>query len=116
MSRNENNLKIDYIELPGQNLPAMKDFYRKAFNWDFVDYGDDYVSFNDGRLDGGFTTHVPVVSGGVLVVLFATDIVDAERRVVEAGGLITTPTFEFPGGRRFHFKDPAGNELAIWAH
>lgn len=115
MSKPEHNLKIDYIELPGKQLPDMKAFYKKAFDWDFTDYGDEYASFTDGRLDGGINTYTPVVSGGVLVVLFANDIADAEKRVIEAGGIISTPTFEFPGGRRFHFKDPAGNELAVWA-
>jgi len=111
----EHDLRVDYVEFPATDLPATRAFYERAFGWKFTDYGPDYTAFEDGRLTGGFHTEAPVVRGGALVILFAVDIDDAERRVREAGGAIVKPTFSFPGGRRFHFTDPSGNELAVWS-
>jgi uncharacterized protein len=110
----EHDRRIDYIEFAATDLPATRRFYEQAFGWKFTDYGPGYTSFEDGRLAGGFHTDAPVVRGGALVVLFAVDIDDAARRVTDAGGTIVKPTFSFPGGRRFHFTDPSGNELAVW--
>ena len=110
----EHDRRIDYIEFPATDIQATKRFYQQAFGWTFTDYGPEYTSFEDGRLTGGFTTGGTIARGGVLVVLFAVDIDDTERRVREAGGTIVKPTFSFPGGRRFHFTDPSGNELAVW--
>jgi predicted enzyme related to lactoylglutathione lyase len=107
--------RIDYIEFPATDIEATKRFYAGVFGWTFTDYGPDYTSFADGRLNGGFTTAAKVVrGGGPLVVIAADDLADAEARVRAAGGTITTPPFSFPGGRRFHFTDPNGNELAVW--
>jgi predicted enzyme related to lactoylglutathione lyase len=111
----EHDLRIDYIELPATNVAETKRFYAKAFGWKFTDYGPDYTSFEDGRLAGGFHKEDTVIAGGVLVVLFAVDLTAAEARVRQAGGTIAKPPFSFPGGRRFHFKDPSGNELAVWS-
>jgi uncharacterized protein len=116
----EHDRRIDYIEFPATDLPATKRFYQQAFGWKFTDYGPDYAAFEDGRLDGGFHTGqgartVPGQGKGTLVVLFAIDLADAEARIRKAGGTIVTPTFSFPGGRRFHFADPSGNELAVWS-
>ena len=83
--------------------------------WKFTDYGPDYTSFSDGRLDGGFTTGTPVGSPGPLVVLYAIDLQGVQGRVVSAGGEVTRDIYEFPGGKRFHFRDPSGNELAVWS-
>lgn len=105
--------KIDYVELACTDVAAQKAFYGKAFGWTFVDYGEDYAAFEDGGLDGGFTAHNP--GARPLVVLFAEDIHAAQASIEAAGGEIVVPIFDFPGGRRFHFKDPAGNELAVWA-
>ena len=110
----EHDRRVDYIELPATDVAATKRFYQQAFGWKFTDHGPDYTSFEDGRLTGGFTTEGTVARGGALVILFAVDIDDAERRVRDAGGTIVKPTFSFPGGRRFHFADPSGNELAVW--
>ena len=110
----QHDRRIDYIEFPATDVAATKRFYERAFGWRFTDYGPDYTSFEDGRLTGGFTADGTVARGGVLVVLFAVDIDDAERRVRDAGGAIVKPTFSFPGGKRFHFTDPSGNELAVW--
>src|SRR5262245_13134343 len=101
--------KIDYVELPGGPLPEVKAFYGKAFGWTFTDYGPTYAAFNEG-LDGGFDGDPAEAIKTPLVVLFAKDLEALEAKVRAAGGTITKPIFSFPGGRRFHFKDPAGNE------
>jgi predicted enzyme related to lactoylglutathione lyase len=109
-----NDRRIDYIELTAPDLDTVKTFYRNAFGWEFTDYGPEYTSFADGRLSGGFSVGEPQ-TGTVLIVIYATDLEDTEGRIKEAGGQITRPPFDFPGGRRFHFTDPAGNELAVWS-
>ncbi len=106
---------IDYIELPASDVPRTKQFYAAAFGWQFTDYGPDYTSFSDGRLAGGFTTEAHAPGTGILLVLYAEDLAAAQKRVEAAGGTIVKPAFEFPGGRRFHFTDPNGNELAVWS-
>ena len=107
-------MKIDYVELPSTDFAAMKAFYGKAFDWTFEDWGDTYVAFSNSGLEGGFR---PVDSapprGGTTIILYADDLDAAENRVTEAGGSIVE-RHEFPGGRRFHFTDPTGNELAVW--
>ena len=117
MSQAEHDRRIDYIEFPAGDIAASKRFYAEVFGWSFEDWGDDYASFNDGRLSGGLRADgaVSASAPGVLVVLYVTDLPAAERRVVSAGGAVTTAPFDFPGGRRFHFSDPAGNELAVWS-
>jgi hypothetical protein len=105
---------IDYVELPGTEMPAMKGFYGRAFGWSFTDYGPDYAAFQGAGVDGGIDTDASKLKGP-LVVLFARDLEGAVGAVEEAGGEITIPIFSFPGGRRFHFRDPAGNELAVWS-
>jgi len=111
-------IKINYIELPAADIDKAKEFYGDAFGWSFVDYGEDYCAFNDGEMDGGFyraTLSSSSDSGAALVVLFADDLEAAHQRVLDAGGTIYKPIFSFPGGRRFHFRDPVDNELAIWS-
>ena len=111
----EHDRRIDYIEMSATDVAASKRFYAGVFGWQFIDYGPDYTSFLDGRLAGGITKAASVRAGGPLIVVFAVDLAVAERRVREAGGTIVKPAFSFPGGRRFHFTDPAGNELAVWS-
>jgi len=106
--------KIDYVELPGRDLPAVKAFYGEAFGWTFIDYGPTYSCFVDGGLDGGFDADPEARPSAPLVVLFAKDLEAMEARVRSAGGEIVKPIFSFPGGRRFHFRDPSGNELAVF--
>ena len=106
---------IDYFELPATDLVAAKRFYSAAFDWRFTDYGPNYTSFHDGRLAGGFTMSAEPVKGGPLVVVYAKALEDTQKNVIAAGGKIVVATFEFPGGRRFHFADPNGNELAVWS-
>ncbi|HEX5385409.1 MAG TPA: VOC family protein [Gemmatimonadales bacterium] len=111
----EHDRRIDYIELPATDVAAAKAFYARAFGWTFTDYGPDYTSFEDGRLAGGLRKAEVVGRDGVLVVIFAVDLAATEARVRGAGGTIVQPVFSFPGGRRFHFTDPSGNELAVWS-
>jgi len=115
MSQAEQDRRIDYVEFPATDLADVKRFYSEVFGWAFTDYGPDYTSFNDGRLGGGFTTAARVVTGGALIVLYARDLEVVKNKVVTHGGRIVRETFEFPGGRRFHFSDPSGNELAVWS-
>ncbi len=110
--------KIDYIELPAKDLDLAKSFYSNTFGWSFEDYGPEYCAFNDGRLDGGFfksDRSVSVASGSALVVLYASDLEAILSKVTAQGGTIIREIFSFPGGRRFHFADLNGNELAIWS-
>jgi len=112
------DLKIDYIELPARDLDAVQAFYERVFGWTFQDYGPDYRAFGDGRLDGGFhraEVHSDSDAGAALVILFAADLEAVQRAIVDAGGTVVKPIFDFPGGRRFHFTDPNGNELAVWS-
>ena len=106
---------MDYIEFPANDIAATKKFYSEVFGWEFTDYGPDYTSFSDGRLAGGFSAAMEVQAGGPLVVLYSTNLPDIQARVGEAGGQIVRDAFEFPGGHRFHFTDPSGNELAVWS-
>ena len=111
----ERDRRIDYIELPATDIAATKRFYIDAFGWKFTDYGPDYTSFEDGRLAGGFTKDGTVARGGPLVVIYADKLEAVEAKVRQAGAKIVKPIFSFPGGRRFHFSDPSGNELAVWS-
>jgi uncharacterized protein len=115
MSSVENDRRIDYIEFSVTSVADAKRFYRQAFGWSFEDYGPDYASFADGRLSGGFQTAAEVRAGGPLVVIYAADLESQERQIKQAGGTIFRSIFSFPGGRRFHFTDPSGNELAVWS-
>lgn len=114
MTQAEQDKRIDYIEFPAPSIDDAKTFYSAVFGWKFTDYGPDYTSFKDGRLDGGFTTEGKVVEGGPLVVLYATDLESVKASVEQHGGKVSKDIFDFPGGRRFHFTDPGGNELAVW--
>ncbi len=111
----EHDRRIDYIEFPVPDAAVAKRFYEAVFGWKMQDWGPDYVSFEDGRLTGGFRGGEAVVPGGPLVILYAVDLPATEARIVEHGGTVTVPTFPFPGGRRFHFRDPSGHELAVWS-
>ena len=114
LGQEEHDRRIDYIEFPATDVAEIKRFYETVLGWKFTDYGPDYTSFSDGRLSGGFTTGGNVASNGPLVVLYAVDLEAVQKLVVSAGGDVTQDPYEFPGGRRFHFRDPSGNELAVW--
>jgi len=115
MANSANDRRIDYIEMGVGNIERSKAFYGQAFGWTFKDYGPAYCEFADGRLTGGFTTDSQARPGGALIVLYADDLPDIQRRVEAAGGRIAKPIFDFPGGQRFHFLDPDGYELAVWS-
>lgn len=106
--------QIDYVEFPATDIPKTKAFYEKLFGWKFEDYGPDYTSFVDGRIAGGFNKD-RAKGGAPLIVLYGADLEGFESKVRAAGGSIVKPIFSFPGGRRFHFTDPNGNELSIWS-
>jgi predicted enzyme related to lactoylglutathione lyase len=114
MSKTKPEKQIDYIEFPATDISGTKRFYEAVFGWKFEHYGPNYTSFLDGRLAGGFTTDNPK-GQGVLVVIYAGDLSAVQKKVESAGGKIVKPIFSFPGGRRFHFTDPNGNELAVWS-
>jgi hypothetical protein len=107
---------INYIEFGVKNMAESKRFYEAAFDWKFNDYGPDYAGIQkQGGEAGGFRLDPEVSPGGPLVILYSKDLGSTLTRVREAGGRITTEPFDFPGGRRFHFHDPSGNELAVWS-
>jgi hypothetical protein len=107
---------INYIEFPLLDAEATKRFYGSLFGWQFQDWGPNYVSFNGAGVEGGFNGEAgtPVNAPGVLVVLYARDLPAMLEAIRQAGGKILRDIYPFPGGRRFHFADPNGNELAIW--
>jgi uncharacterized protein len=113
MTQAEHDRRVDYVEFGTTDLAATKAFYHQVFGWQFTDYGPDYASFEDGRLQGGFNAEAPG-GGSPLIVLYAIDL-DATRQRVESAGVRTFKEHTFPGGRRFHFVDPGGNELAVWS-
>ena len=110
--------KIDYIEFQAPEIAATKKFFEQLFGWKFTDYGPDYTSFEDGRIAGGFSKsdkRSTVAAGGVLIVFYHPDLEKVRRRVIDLGGKVIKDIFSFPGGRRFHFSEPSGNECAIWS-
>jgi predicted enzyme related to lactoylglutathione lyase len=106
--------QIQYVEFLSNDLQAIKKFYIDAFGWKFTDYGPEYTAFEGDHVDGGFTLGNPV-KGSVLVILFSERLEDTKEKIQRAGGKIVKDIFSFPGGRRFQFADPDGNELAVWA-
>jgi predicted enzyme related to lactoylglutathione lyase len=107
------DLKIDYVGFVAPDLAKAKASYNAAFGWEFTDYGPGYTAFNDGRLSGGFAAGEAPPTRGALVILYAIDLEATEARITAAGGTITE-RHDFPGGRRLHFKDTNGLELAVW--
>jgi predicted enzyme related to lactoylglutathione lyase len=110
--------KLNYVEYPSQNIPATKAFFAEVFGWSFVDYGPEYTAFSDQGLDGGFyRADMCSLSGNgaALLVFYSNDLEATQGKVIKAGGRILKPIFSFPGGRRFQFAEPGGNELAVWS-
>ena len=106
--------QIQYVEFLSNDLQRIKKFYADSFGWKFTDYGPEYAAFEGDHIDGGFTLG-QAVKGSVLVILFSEKLEETKKKVQKAGGKITKDIFNFPGGRRFQFIDPDGNELAVWA-
>ena len=110
--------KLDYVEFPSSNLEGTKGFFERVFGWEFVDYGPDYTAFAGEGLDGGFfksDVSARVAAGSALLVFYSADINATLQKVTAAGGEVIKPIFGFPGGRRFHFVEPGGNEFAVWS-
>ncbi len=115
---NPKNNQIDYIEFQATDLEGTRGFFEELFGWSFTEFGPDYISFNDGRLDGGFyraQKRARVADGSVLIVFYHDDLAALVGRVGAAGGTVTQDIYSFPGGKRFHFTCPSGNEYAIWS-
>lgn len=110
--------KINYVEFSACDLEATKAFFINAFEWQFQDFGPDYTAFSRQGMDGGFfraNLRSCTQNGAALIVLFSQDLEATQAKIEAAGGHIVKPIFTFPGGRRFHFSEPSGNELAVWS-
>ena len=110
--------KINYVELPAKDLPATKDFFSQVFGWSFQDFGPEYSAFTNQGLDGGFfqsELSSSASNGAALIVFYSNDLEATREKVIKANGDIVKPIFRFPGGRRFHFTEPSGNEFAVWS-
>jgi uncharacterized protein len=110
--------KINYVEFHAKDLAATKAFFQFAFGWSFVDYGPEYTAFSDQGLDGGFFQSDLASSsekGAALVILYSNQLEATLAKVEKAGGSFVKPIYSFPGGRRFHFTEPSGNEFAVWS-
>ena len=110
--------KMSYVEFPAKNIEIAKTFFSKVFGWSFVDYGSEYAAFTDEGLDGGFFKSDQCVStdnGSALIVFYSKELEKTQSKIENAGGSVIKPVFSFPGGRRFHFSDPNGNEYAVWS-
>ena len=106
---------INYVEFKANDLEEIKQFYSLAFGWSFQDYGPNYVAFSDSGLEGGFAKSDEAVINGALVILYHEDLEEIKKKIVRAKGIISVDIYPFPGGRRFYFRDPSGNELAVWS-
>ena len=112
------NDKINYVEFPARDLESTKIFFKAVFGWTFEDFGPDYTAFSDQGIDGGFfrsDRYASTDAGSALVILYSDSLEVSQERIQQAGGKILKPIFSFPGGRRFHFAEPSGNELAVWS-
>ena len=110
--------KLDYVEFASRDLASTRDFFKRVFGWEFTEYGPDYCAFADQGLDGGFyrsELYSTTQNGAALLVFYSEDLESTLDKVEQAGGEIVKPVFEFPGGRRFHFCEPSGNEFAVWS-
>ena len=109
--------KINYVEFPSKDLAATKAFFQSVFGWSFVDYGPEYTAFSNQGLDGGFFKSDLASSsqnGAALVIFYSNQLEATLAKVEKAGGAIVKPIYSFPGGRRFHFTEPSGNDFAVW--
>ena len=109
--------KMNYVEFPAKDLAGTKAFFESVFGWSFTDYGPDYTAFENQGLDGGFfksDLSSSTEKGAALIVFYSDQLEATLAKVEKAGGSIIKPIFSFPGGRRFHFMEPSGNEFAVW--
>lgn len=119
MSSSDGHEKINYVEFPSSDLAATKAFFQNCFRWNFTDYGPDYIAFdNSAGMDGGFYRSplaAKTSSGSALIVFYSEQLEQTQQKICQHGGTIVQGIFSFPGGRRFHFTEPAGNEFAVWS-
>ncbi|HVJ03690.1 MAG TPA: VOC family protein [Sphingomonas sp.] len=108
--------RISYVELPVKQVGAVRDFYAGAFGWEFTDFGPEYSATTGGDVDLGLNGSSDHAIAQLLPIIEVQNLEDALDRVTAADGIITVPIFAFPGGRRFHFRDPAGNELGVFVN
>ncbi len=106
---------IQYIELYATDLEKIKQFYSTVFEWTFTDYGNGYTAFTNSGVEGGFEKVEKNIRGGSLVIIYHSNLEEAKEKILKKEGIISKDIFTFPGGRRFHFIDPGGNELAVWS-
>lgn len=114
----EHHNKLNYVEFSAQDLAATKAFFEQAFSWQFTDYGPQYTAFSGAGLDGGFYYNDKASvaeQGGALLVFYSETLEQTQTKVEQSGGVINKAIFAFPGGRRFHFIEPSGNEFAVWS-
>nr|WP_299341149.1 VOC family protein [Allomuricauda sp.] len=109
------NTLINYVEFKATDLEKVKRFYSQTFGWIFTDYGPTYTAFSQSGLEGGFELTEDAIKNGALIVLYHENLLEIKDQIVEAGGVVVREIFSFPGGSRFHFMDPSGNELAVWS-
>ncbi|MFQ5753829.1 MAG: VOC family protein [bacterium] len=110
--------KINYVEFPAKDIEATKAFFTEVFGWSFVDYGPEYTAFSNEGIDGGFFKSdltSSTANGSALIVFYSKNLEQTQLKIENAGGSIIKPIFSFPGGRRFHFTEPSGNEFAVWS-
>jgi len=110
--------KINYVEFPAKDLGKTKTFFSCVFAWSFSDFGPEYTSFSNQGLNGGFyraDMASTTANGAALIVFYSEDLVSTLNKIESCGGTVTKPVFAFPGGRRFHFTEPCGNEFAVWS-
>ena len=110
--------KINYVEFPARDIEATKAFFITALGWSFEDFGPDYTAFSNEGLDGGFyKSDLTAITenGSALIVFYSKELEKTQSKIGAADGQIKKEIFSFPGGRRFHFTDPSGNEYAVWS-
>jgi len=110
--------KINYVELPAKNLSATKAFFTQVFGWSFQDFGSEYAAFSNQGIDGGFfksDLSSSTNNGAALIVFYSNDLESSQEKIQKNNGIIVKPIFPFPGGHRFHFTEPSGNEFAVWS-
>lgn len=110
--------KINYVEFPAKDIQATKEFFGEVFGWSFQDFGPEYSAFTNQGIDGGFykaELSSSVSNGAALIVFYSQNLEATKKKIEKANGIIVKPIFAFPGGRRFHFTEPSGNEFAVWS-
>lgn len=113
-----NHEKINYVELPASDFEATRTFFGNVFGWTFKAWGEEYLAFHNAGLDGGFyrsKLQSTTANGAALVVFYSEKLEETQSKIEQAGGKIVLEIFDFPGGRRFHFSDPNGNEFSVWS-